>query len=519
MLLRLLSQLARSARKNPAPRDTGAKNERPLADAAEISLARCRDIERGGDLNAALECYRECVQLHPLEVNAHLGAASVLAALWRNEECLESLAAAHSVLPHALEIYSDYLLWNHLTAEPDPARIFGLHVRFGEIMSALVPPSYSGAHLNSPEPLRPLRVGYVSRNFLRHSVAFFAEPVLACHDRTRHRVYCYYTHTVIDETTRRIAEIADVWRHVAQEDDEALARRIYDDRIDVLVDLGGHTKQNRLGVFARQPAPVQITWLGYPDTSGVPGIGYRISDAIADPPPAADERHTERLLRLTAPFVCYRPAADSPPVSLREANAPVVFGCFNMLAKVNAKAVELWAHIMREVPDSRMILKSAAFSHEQTAERVLHAFEACGIARERVALRRWAEERTLHLAAYGEVDIALDTFPYNGTTTTCEALWMGVPVITLAGELHMARVGASLLAAVGLGELVAKSADEYVAAAVSLARDGARRRHLRSGMRARLESSRLLDAVGYTRAYEDALRLAWNNWCAAQTAG
>lgn len=517
MLLRLLSQLARSRKTTPHGRASDPEDI-PAADTPEACVQRCRAIEKSGDLSAALECYRACAGLHPRAVNAHLGAASVLAALWRNEECLDALAAAHSAAPHAPEIFSDYLLWNHLAAEPDPRTIFELHVRFGETMSAMVPAQYAGRHRNAPDPLRPLRVGYVSRNFLRHSVAFFAEPVLACHERARHRVYCYYTHTVIDETTRRIAEIADVWRHVSEEDDEALAKRIHDDRIDVLVDLGGHTKQNRLGVFARQPAPVQITWLGYPDTTGVSGIRYRITDAIADPPPLADERHTERLLRLPPPFLCYRPAADSPPVTLRDAGGPVVFGCFNMLAKVNTKAVDLWSRIMREISGSRMILKSAALSHEQTTERVLRAFEARGIGRERIELRRWADERAQHLATYGEVDIALDTFPYNGTTTTCEALWMGVPVITLLGELHMARVGASLLDSLGLHELVAASADDYVAAAVSLARDGVRRNALRSGMRSRMEASRLLDAVGYTRGLEAQLRQAWADWCGAQSA-
>jgi len=520
MLLRLLNELVRFRKKDAAvPAVRGdARSEAAAVESAEAWVQRGRALEQAGNPVAALECYRACAARHPLAVNAHLRAASVLAALWRGEECLEALTAAHAAAPDAAGLYSDYLLWNHLAADPDPHTVFELHRRFGEIMSSRVPAQYAGRHRCTADPARVLRVGYVSRNFLRHSVAFFVEPVIAQHDRGRYRVYCYYTHTVVDETTERMAGLADVWRHVAKDDDEALAKRIYDDEIDILVDLGGHTKENRLGVFARQPAPVQITWLGYPDTTGVAGVGYRITDAVADPAPAADARHTERLLRLPGCFLCYAPPSDSPPVALRDPAGPVVFGSFNMLAKVNARALDLWARILREVPGSRMRLKSSALSNRDTAERILHAFEARGIARERIDLRGWAQDRAQHLAAYGEIDIALDTFPYNGTTTTCEALWMGVPVVTLSGEIHMARVGASLLAAVGLDDLVAGSVDEYVAIALGLAHDGARRSALRSSMRSRLEASRLLDAARYARGFEARLRQVWADWCGAQSA-
>ena len=519
MLLRLLKGLRRSRTGDglagAALRDTQAT---PAHDPAEACLERCRALERGGELEAALECYRACADAHPGSVNAHLGAASALAALWRGDEAFEALSAAQALVPYAPEVFSDYLLWSHLTSGPDPVALFERHTRFGAMIAARVPALYAGRHVNPPDPGRRLRVGYVSRNFLRHSVAFFAEPVIAAHDRARFEVYAYYTHSIVDETTQRIAAHVDAWRHVGEEDDATLARRIFDDGIDILVDLGGHTKRNRLGVFAARPAPVQVTWLGYPDTTGVAGIGYRITDAIADPAPDSDARHTERLLRVPPPFLCYRPAAESPPVTLRDGRGPVVFGCFNMLAKVNERALDLWARIMVGTARSRIILKSAALSHEQTRERVRRAFEARGIVRDRVELRSWLDQRAEHLAAYGEIDIALDTFPYNGTTTTCEALWMGVPVITLSGEIHMARVGASLLAAAGLQEFVATSEDEYVAAALALALDKGRRNLMRSGMRARLESSRLLDAERYTRDYEEALREAWSEWCAAHAA-
>jgi predicted O-linked N-acetylglucosamine transferase (SPINDLY family) len=516
MLLRLLNGLRRSRvragsadaalREPPAP---------PAADPAEACLERCRALERGGELEAALECYRACAVAHPGSVNAHLGAASVLASLWCGDECFDALSAAQALVPYAPEVFSDYLLWSHLTSHPEPAELFERHACFGAMMAARVPARYAGRHPNAPDPGRRLRVGYVSRNFLRHSVAFFAEPVIAGHDRARFEVYAYYTHSVVDETTQRIAAHVDAWRHVGEEDDETLARRIFDDGIDILVDLGGHTKRNRLGVFAAKPAPVQVTWLGYPDTTGVAGMDYRITDEITDPAPHADARHSERLLRVPPPFLCYAPPADSPPVALRGAQ-PVVFGSFNMLAKVNAGTIALWSCILREVPGSRIRLKSAALAHRETAERVLRAFESRGIARKRIVLRGWADDRADHLEAYGKIDIALDTFPYNGTTTTCEALWMGVPVVTLEGVAHMSRVGSTLLRAAGLPELVAPDAEVYVATAVALARDGERRRRLRAGMRARLTASPLLDAARFTGNYERALQQAWASWCAAQ---
>src|SRR6185436_20427036 len=214
---------------------------------------------------------------------------------------------------------SGYLLWQHLAARPDPRAIYDLHRQYGEMLSATVPPRYRGRYAGAPDPNRPLRVGYVSRNFLRHSVGFFIEPVIAHHDRDRYRVYCYHTHELMDETSERIAQLADEWRHVSPDtDDGKLADMINADEIDVLIDLGGHTKLNRLGVFAQHPAPVQLTWIGYPDTTGVPAIGYRITDGIADPAPGADELNSERLIRLEPCFLCYRPPDDSPAVGVRD---------------------------------------------------------------------------------------------------------------------------------------------------------------------------------------------------------
>ena len=232
-------------------------------------------------------------------------------------------------------------------------------------------------------------------------------------------------------------EAADGWREVAAIDDDAVARMVREDRIDILIDLAGHSKGNRLGVFARRVAPVQLTWLGYPDTTGLAAIDSRITDHTADPAPAAELRHSERLLRIESGFLSYLPPADAPPVKPRAPGAAVVFSSFNSLAKVNAQSLRLWGRILAGVPGSRLVLKSSVLGFPDTVDRLLDAFERAGIDPAQVDLQGWISGRQQHLEAYHDVDIALDTFPYNGTTTTCEALWMGVPVVTQAGEVHM----------------------------------------------------------------------------------
>lgn len=521
MLSRLLKDLFSFRKDSPAgPIDVpqSSNGDGSYRNSPEQWLAHGRALEQAGNMSAALECFHACVAAHPRILDARLALAHALSNVWRVEESLAHFTEALKLPPQYPELFSNYLLWKHLAPKPEPRALFDLHRSYGAMMSATVQPRYRGQYRGTRDPQRPLRIGYVSRNFLRHSVGFFIEPVIARHDRSQYRIYCYYTHQVVDETTERIAKLAHVWRHVHADDDEALAARINDDRIDILVDLGGHTKLNRLGVFARQPAPVQMTWMGYPDTTGLAAIDYRITDAIADPAPGADELHTERLLRVDAPFLCYQPPRDSPPVASRDVGA-VVFGSFNMLAKLNAPTIDIWARILNGVPGSRMLLKSSLFKHDETVNRVLECFRARGVARERIEARNWTAERAEHLGAYGEIDIALDTFPYNGTTTTCEALWMGVPVITLAGEVHMSRVGTTLLTSVGLRDLVATDADDYVRIAVALGCDSARRETLRSEMRARLASSPLLDHEGFTRKLESRMRQSWQRWCEAQASG
>jgi predicted O-linked N-acetylglucosamine transferase (SPINDLY family) len=272
------------------------------------------------------------------------------------------------------------------------------------------------------------------------------------------------------------------------------------------VDLSGHTSGNRLDLFALKPAPVQVSWIGYPHSTGLKQMDYYISDRVCNPPGTGDNLYSETLVRLPRVFCCYLPPVVFPLVSPLPSSlsGQITFGCFNSFSKINTALFEMWSRILKAIPGSRLYLKSAPLSGTGTKRKVLDLFEQFGVATERIMLKPFAESSEQHLAQYADIDIALDTYPYNGTTTTCESLWMGVPLITLAGDRHLSRVGASFLQVVGLPELVADSPDEYVEKAVNLASDPERLQFLRENLRLMMARSALMDAKGVTCELEQA---------------
>jgi predicted O-linked N-acetylglucosamine transferase (SPINDLY family) len=370
------------------------------------------------------------------------------------------------------------------------------------------------ADITTAIPDRRLRIGYVSPDFRAHSVASFLEPVLARHDTDNFDVVCYAQVAHPDRTTERLRQLAGHWRDTCAQSDEQVANMIRQDRIDILVDLAGHTRNNRLTVFTHRPAPIQLTYLGYPNTTGLPQIDYRLTDALADPP-EADALHTERLVRLPRGFLCYSAPQDAPAVSPLPATAVghITFGSLNNLAKVNEQVVELWARVLHAVPGAQLLLKGKALCDQATAGRFVEMFARHRIPADRLRLASWAATRAQHLTTYAQVDIALDPFPYNGTTTTCEALWMGVPVVALAGDRHAARVGVSILTHVGLREFIATTPDDYVRTAAGLAADRARLVALRASLRRRMADSPLCDGAAFTRDIEATYRAMWETWC------
>jgi protein O-GlcNAc transferase len=371
-------------------------------------------------------------------------------------------------------------------------------------------------HDNDRSQQRKLKIGYVSPDFRTHPVARFAWPLIANHDRSEFEIHCFSNVFAADQITKLFQQKADRWHDATRLDDDALADQIRREKIDILVDMAGHSRGNRLLVFARKPAPVQITWLGFPATTGLSAIDYRLTDAWADPPGSADSHCTEKLIRLPKTAWCYQPlfeAQGNPlPPSQRSGNSAITFGCFNNFLKLNEPMLQLWAEILHRVPGSRLMLKSVSYSSDAFRISTLRSFAAMGLPVDRVDLLGWSDSSASHLTEYDRIDIALDTFPYHGTTTTCEALWMGVPVITLAGTTHLSRVGVSLLSNAGLEDLIAGSRESYVDIAVALAEDAQRLDHLRKTLRERLMNSPLMDAVGFTREVEAVCRQMFNQW-------
>lgn len=363
-------------------------------------------------------------------------------------------------------------------------------------------------------PERRLRIGYLSPDLRKHSVAYFLQGLLAAHDRQQVEVFCYAANATRDEMTERLNALADEWRDISRLTDDEAAHRIVQDKIDILVDLAGYTTGHRLGVLARRPAPVQITYMGYPSTTGLSAIDYRFTDALADPLGLTDAWYTERLLRLPRIFLAYAPpeAPEVNPLPGLRGQA-LTFGSFNAIHKLSDQTLDMWTQLLAAVPGSRLLLKTGSFSDAGVRDRFYRLFAERGIGTERLDLRGFEKETQGHLAVYHDVDIALDTFPYNGTTTTCEALYMGVPVVTLAGETHAARVGASLLHALGLEHLVATTPDAFVETASRLAGNLAELATLRQSMRQRMAGSPLMDSAGLARAIEAAYRQVWQAAC------
>jgi protein O-GlcNAc transferase len=462
-----------------------------------------------GHLSEAVTACEAAVRLKPGYADAYSNLGVALGNQGR-------LADASAAFQRALALDQQHGVSNLLylgNYDPDTSSgaLAELHRGFGRrYESAAVP-----RHDNDRDPDRRLRVGYVSPDFRQHSVAYFAEPLLAAHDPASVEVTGYASVKKRDEVTQRLQSHVTAWRNILGMSDAAAADCIRADRIDILVDLAGHTAGNRLGVLAYKPAPVQATYIGYPNTTGLTRVDYRLTDVQADPPGEDDGLSTERLYRLPRCFLAYRPPPEAPPVAARPSLAAgyVTFGSFNALTKVNARTVETWAAILHALPDSRLILKNASLVDAGTQARYRELFASHGVAAARVDLVAYVPDKGGHLGLYSRIDIALDTFPYNGTTTTCEALWMGVPVTTWRGDRHAGRVGASLLAAVGLDELVAPSLEAYVALARDLAADPARLAALSRSLRGRLKASPLLDAHSLARALEAAYREMWQRWC------
>jgi predicted O-linked N-acetylglucosamine transferase (SPINDLY family) len=474
------------------------------------NLAETR--RRTGDLDGAESWCRKA-----LEVDAQCHAAMhtlalVLSAQGRSEEACGYFQRLLGSVPDFAKARSGYLFLLNVSEVADAPQLLAEHRRLAQHIS--VPERWRAVqHANVPDPTRRLRIGYVSADFNRHAASYFTEPVISGHDRVGFEVYCYSGVAKPDEITERFRALAANWRDVTRLSDEAFADSILADGIDLLVDLSGHTRGNRMEVFARRPAPLQLTWFGYPGTTGLPQIDYKITDAVCDPPGVSDAHYSEKLLRLPDIMYCYQPPSDMPDVSELPAQRKgfITFAAMNGAARLTSRWIALWADLLGRVPASRLVL--AAIPAGATHARMHEAFAGHGVDPVRIAIH----DRLPYQAFWSlhrDVDIALDTYPCNGGTTTCETLWLGIPVVSYAGDRFGGnRLGASMLTSLGMQELVAATPADYVAIAVRLASDPRRLADLRSTLRQRMRAAPLTDRQRFMRNLEQAYRSVWRAWC------
>ena len=382
-------------------------------------------------------------------------------------------------------------------------------------------PSHQLPAIQSNLPGKPvLRIGYLSPDFKSHPVSYFFQPILLHHDRSHFHITCYSTQSGEDGVTRRIKGACDAWCNAERMSTVDVAKKIRSDNIDILVDLAGHTSGNRLDVFQLSPAPIQMTYLGYPNGVGIRQMDYRITDEVTDPSAQSEHLYREKLVRVDPCFLTFEPPSGRLEVAPApcSANGFITFGSFNKFSKLSGECIATWVKILNQVTNARLFLKTGGLDNADEKRRALDRFHQAGLLDvSRVEIHDLVPSRTDLLLLYDRIDIALDPFPYNGTTTTCQALWMGVPVISLRGDHHVARVGASILTQMGLGALVADSVVDYVEIACKLAQQPAEVMTLRQKIRPQMVASPLLDHLGFTQKLESLFRSIWITECGEAT--
>jgi predicted O-linked N-acetylglucosamine transferase (SPINDLY family) len=468
-------------------------------------------LKAQGAFDEALACFHRALQLDPEYAEAHNNLGNLLSEQGRPAAAMVCYQRAIEARPAYGDALGNALLCEQYLPGVTPGRLAEAHARWERQFAAPLRAAWR-PHANSRDPDRALRCGFVSADFRHHPVGNFLIRTLEALRAEAAEIVCYSDVLLNDDLTARIARTAHTWREVRTLSHQALAEQIRADRIDILFDLAGHTAGNRLLTFARKPAPLAITWIGYEGTTGLAAMDYLIADELLIPP--GDEScYCEKVLRMPGGYVCYDPpraAAEVGPLPAREPGG-VTFASFNNLAKIGPEVIDLWAAILRRVPHARLVLKYRGLDRGSTRDRYAAEFVQRGIEAGRLELQGWSGYREM-LALYNRVDIALDPFPFSGSVTTCEALWMGVPVITWPGATFAGRHSLTHLANVGLGETVARDPAHYVELAVELAGDRPRLTALRAGLRGRMAASSLCDGPRFAANLMAVLRGAWRQW-------
>jgi len=467
-------------------------------------------LKDAGQLEEAVDAYSRAIKLHPNYAEAHNNLGSALKAMGQLDEAIAAFEQAMRLRPGFAEAHSNLIYTLHFHPASDAQTLLKAGRSFNERHAESLKKMWQ-PHGNDRDADHPLRIGYVSPDFCEHPVGRFLLPLLAAHSTDQFSIFGYSDTRRADEMTGLLRRHIPHWRDTGRLTHAQLAQLICDDRVDVLVDLAMHAAGNRMLVFARKPAPVQVTYLAYCSTTGLDAMDYRLTDPYLDPPGAGDAMYSERSIHLPDTYWCY-PRNDlageiAPPPSISA--GAVTFGCFNNFSKVSSDSLSLWIELLRKVAKSRLLLLAHEGRHR---DRIRDSLKRAGVdpARLRFVGRTSLSE---YFKLHAQVDIALDPFPYTGGTTTCDALWMGVPVVTLRGRTGVGRSGVSILSNVGLKELIAESPEQYVQIAAELAEDTVRLNDLRRTLRARMSASPLMDAPRFARDIEAAYRRMWQNWC------
>jgi len=469
-------------------------------------------FEGEGQYDDAIACFQEAIRICPDYSKAFNNLGEVFKAKGDVANAIECYREALALDPYFFACRSNLLMVLNYDPETAPATIFEEHCRWGQLKSLVSPPPLN-QHRNTRDPNRRLRIGYVSPDFRKHAVARFFEPVHTHHNRDQFAIHLYAEIPGMDAVSERFKAMAQGWRSTVTIDTDAAARQVMADEIDILVDLAGHTRHNRLDIFSRRAAPVQVTYLGYSNTTGLGMVDYRVSDATLDPP---DEHlpMTEKVLRIDGSFACFEPPAgakDVSPLPMRS-RGYITFGSHHPTIKLNDHVLRLWQRVLTKIPNARLLFFRNQF-RDEVAREMKYRLHTLGFPMDRVDIKCPTDKEDSYLKLFDEVDVILDSFPFNSHTMTCEALWMGVPLVTLYGDRPTSRLSTSVLRQLGLPELAASTLGEYVEICNRLAGDVARLDQLRQTLRARMQS-RLCDGATFTRQLEQLYRDMWRRWCA-----
>ena len=468
-------------------------------------------LSSSGQLDLAESKLITALKLQPKNASSHAQLGRIYCRTGRTDSGYNSYARAATIEPSNPTYIQRLLYWSNYSERTTQQSNYQLTQLWA---SKAFPNSQAGSNTwRTANPDRQLRLGIVSSDFCAHAVSFFITPLLENISRTEFQVTAYSDTRKVDHVTKSIKSLCDVWHDSSNESDAQLASKISADEIDILIDLNGHTAGNRLGVFAKHVVPLQISWLGYPSTTGLKSIGYRISDRVADPVGLNDEYFTEKLLRLPNGFLCYKPLASAPDIQPKDNREHVRFGSFNNLAKVSKLTLDCWAAALLAVPNSTLYIKRQQLINQNAADHFLEQLSIRGINKERIILKTSKAKIEQHLEEYNNIDIALDTTPYNGTTTTLEALWMGVPVVSMSGETHASRVTQSILCRLDLEHLVGKTIYEFSQRAKELANSPDTLKELQLGLRKRMSQSPLMNQTQFAYEFGNTLRTQWRAWC------